>query len=108
MIVAWYNANGWNNLHSNLGIFKLLTLCIMILFLKKFTFQSGDIQILERMLARRNLEPKFTFQSGDIQIGKDKKFEELYDLFTFQSGDIQILGLCQKYIMTLFIYIPIW
>ena len=73
----------------------------------------------------------FTFQSGDIQIGKDKKFEELYDLFTFQSGDIQInysdmqnmlsskiftfqsgdiqiLGLCQKYIMTLFIYIPIW
>ena len=40
----------------------------MILFLKKFTFQSGDIQILERMLARRNLESKFTFQSGDIQI----------------------------------------
>ena len=26
-----------------------------------FTFQSGDIQILERMLARRNLESKFTF-----------------------------------------------
>ena len=59
-------------------------------WLEQFTFQSGDIQILERMLARRNLESKFTFQSGDIQIGKDKKFEELYDLFTFQSGDIQI------------------
>ena len=37
----------------------------------EFTFQSGDIQISQCVLARL-LPKRFTFQSGDIQISQPR------------------------------------
>ena len=50
----------------------------------------------------------FTFQSGDIQI---KDFFCIFDFtfnFTFQSGDIQIRPILFRFLLEIFLYIPIW
>ena len=54
------------DLHSNLVIFKSLSLAKALTIITEFTFQSGDIQIgLTPLILSIHLSP-FTFQSGDI------------------------------------------
>ena len=50
----------------------------------------------------------FTFQSGDIQILQSAKATINKNKFTFQSGDIQIHSLHNDVYRHVRIYIPIW
>ena len=100
------------NLHSNLVIFKYLSIISWHFVLGQFTFQSGDIQIklsaigdtvviylhsnlvifkFAGMQRETEIITLFTFQSGDIQIHFYILLKFFLHLFTFQSGDIQML-----------------
>ena len=73
-----------------------------------FTFQSGDIQILN--VDGLSLQTKDTLHSNLVIFKfkqKDRKGNELY-IFTFQSGDIQIINAIKPFTFATNLYIPIW
>ena len=74
---------------------------------RKFTFQSGDIQICSSWLMMY-CAISFTFQSGDIQINFKSVPAPASIVFTFQSGDIQIRFQIEITCRNKSIYIPIW
>ena len=93
-IPIWWYSNGKTffnqieiekNLHSNLVIFKFVSLCYLTFYLVNL---HSNLVI-------------FKFRLHDIPyLAKSE--------FTFQSGDIQIYWRCLKQTFCLLIYIPIW
>ena len=76
------------------------------IIISKFTFQSGDIQILSPS-PKITEYPAFTFQSGDIQIlySRQENFKIMYlhsNLVIFKFGRCPIEEKVNP------IYIPIW
>ena len=95
-------------LHSNLVIFKYFIAEKQKLIESRFTFQSGDIQILDFIKFFRCLFviyiPIWWYSNHPASAGYGLNLQE----FTFQSGDIQIPANYMQYTFEYQIYIPIW